>query len=159
MSSKNGYGIVIDAGSSGSRIYLYRWPKRHFHTLPPPITQVEREALFSEVRTPGISDEKNGGIDCLVELLQLAKEILRGLAVVSVSHHGSLLGEEIVDLNSVPIYLGATAGMRILDPQREETIMSNIRTLLRESGFMFRDHWARTISGEEEGKSSLLFAN
>lgn len=136
-----GYGCVIDAGSSGSRIYVYRWPVRKFDTLPPSVTQVEREALFSKKKSPGISDPK--GLPLLKDLVSLAKAAI----------------PEDADLKQIPVYLGATAGMRILDPTLEAEIMIKVRTVLHGSGFLFHDDWARTISGEEEGSFGWLAAN
>ena len=49
--------------------------------------------------------------------------------------------------------------MRILDPTTEASIMSEIQSLLHTSGFLFRDEWARTISGEEEGAFGWLVSN
>lgn len=135
-----GYGAIIDAGSSGSRIFLYRWPKNEDDTTT--YTKVEQEALFSDERnTGGVTAER--GIDMLAELLSGVKAAL----------------PSEVNLNEVPIFLGATAGMRKLDSASEAEIMANIRSLLHSSGFLFRDHWARTLSGEEEGAYGWLVAN
>jgi len=41
--------------------------------------------------------------------------------------------------------------MRILDPERQSLIMGNIRTVIKDAGFLFENDWARVISGEEEG--------
>mmetsp|Transcript_16444 Transcript_16444/g.35542 ORF Transcript_16444/g.35542 Transcript_16444/m.35542 type:complete len:465 (+) Transcript_16444:145-1539(+) len=141
MSSNLGYGAAIDAGSSGSRIYLYQWPKRELASGA--FTKVEREAVFSEERTPGVSDSDGTGIDLLEELVSLAKAAL----------------PSDVDPNEVPIYLGATAGMRITDSAFEADVMARIRSVLHASDFLFHDDWARTISGEEEGVYDWLVAN
>ena len=160
------YGCCIDAGSSGSRIYLYRWPgtavpqRQHRHrtdddsealTTSSTFIKVERKAIFSQERTPGISHEGGLGIQAVQELVTLAKAALLPLDV---------------DPKYVPIYLGATAGMRILidspnvfaNDEATET-MATLRRVLHQSGFLFRDAWARTISGEEEGVYAWLVAN
>ena len=127
-STSYGYGCIIDAGSSGSRIYLYRWQKGKEDD----VTKVDQQALYSDERSIGISSE--GGVDMLNELLSSVK--------------GALPSN--VDLHHVPIYLGATAGMRLLDEVEAGAIMSNIRSILHTSGFMFaRDDWARIISGDD----------
>ena len=142
------YGAAIDAGSSGSRIYLYRWP---VNKLPQheqlntsqEFTKVEREAIYTAEVTPGISDEHGIGIALLEELVTLAKEAL----------------PSNVDVSHVPIYLGATAGMRIIDSSYEADVLSSIRSILHSSGFYFHNNYARTISGEEEGIYDWLVAN
>ena len=142
------YGAAIDAGSSGSRIYLYRWPvnKLPLHEQlnnSQEFTKVEREAIYTSEVTPGISDEHGIGITLLEELVTLAKEAL----------------PSEVDVSKVPIYLGATAGMRIIDSSYEADVLSSIRSILHASGFYFRNEYARTISGEEEGIYDWLVAN
>ena len=64
-----------------------------------------------------------------------------------------------MDLQTVPIYLGATAGMRVLAPEKANLIFDSIRTTLRKSGFEFKDSWASIISGEEEGAYGWIAAN
>ena len=120
------YGSVVDAGFSGSRIFVYRWPK---HGDGP------TEEVFHEEMTPGISDLEHG-LDALQELVTLAKNALP-------QHHPTA--------QDVPIYLGATAGLRLVDPEQREETLTRIRVMLHASDFMFQDNWARVLSGEEEG--------
>jgi hypothetical protein len=55
------FGCVIDAGSSGTRIYVYKWPKRVFKQLSIPLTSVYKTPVLNYNRngkngkTPGIS--------------------------------------------------------------------------------------------------------
>lgn len=138
-----GYGCIVDAGSSGSRIYLYRWPKEEYDDdIPKPLSKVEQEAIFSDERNVGISDDR--GVDLLGELLSSTKAAI----------------PSNVDPSDVPIYLGATAGMRLLNSELEaDAIMTRVRSKLRMSGFLFLDDWARTISGDEESVYGWLVAN
>ena len=57
IESKNHYAIVVDAGSSGSRAYLYHWPEENTSDLLKitPLTDVKNEPLVKSV-SPG----KNG---------------------------------------------------------------------------------------------------
>jgi Golgi nucleoside diphosphatase len=126
------YGCVIDAGSSGSRIHIYQWSS--------PTSPITKYSSYES--SPGISIP-DVGLSVVVELISLAESSL----------------PDNVDLSTIPIFLGATAGMRILDPATEASIMSQVRSLLHSSGFMFRNEWARTISGEEEGAFGWLVAN
>ena len=162
------YGCCIDAGSSGSRIYLYRWPVEAVHqqqqsddeddddddggealahtSSSSTFIKVERRAIFNQERTPGISHDGGLGIQVVQELAALAKAAL----------------PPDVDPKYVPIYLGATAGMRIIDTtstHEADATMAALRRVLHQSGFLFRDTWARTISGEEEGVYAWLVAN
>ena len=120
------YGCVVDAGSSGSRIFLYQWPK---HGDGP------TEEVFNEEITPGISDQEHG-LAALQELVTQARNALR-------HYHTSAY--------DVPIYLGATAGLRLVDSPQKDMTMFRVRQMLHTSDFMFQDNWARIISGEDEG--------
>ena len=136
-----GYGVAIDAGSSGSRIYVYRWPTSK--TNLDDFTKVEREAIYSEEVTPGISADNGQGIKQLQTLVNLAKHAI----------------PSNIDISTIPIYLGATAGMRIIDSNYENEVMKSIQVILSTSGFQFTNNMARTISGKEEGIYDWLVAN
>ena len=135
------YGVAIDAGSSGSRIYVYRWPTSK--TNLDDFTRVEREAIYSEEVTPGISANNGQGIQQLQTLVNLAKHAI----------------PTNIDISTIPIYLGATAGMRIIDSSYENEVMNSIQDILSTSGFQFTNNMARTISGKEEGIYDWLVAN
>eukprot|EP00956_Cyclotella_meneghiniana_P032550 scaffold90081_cov79-Cyclotella_meneghiniana.AAC.2 len=128
------YACVIDAGSSGSRVHIYQW------LTSVPSSSITKYSSYES--TPGIN-KPDSGIPALLDLLSSAQQSL----------------PKNVDVETVPLFLGATAGMRILDPDTEASIMSEVRSLLHTSGFIFRDEWARTISGEEEGAYGWLVAN
>jgi len=135
--SEYNYGCVIDAGSSGSRIYIYKWPTNQNNTDE--FIKVHHEPIFNNEKRPGVSSA-DGGIETLVELVTSAKDALPN-----------------VELSSVPIYLGATAGLRLSD--EADSIMTNIRSTLLKSGFMFQDDYARILTGNEESMYGWIVAN
>lgn len=120
------YGIVIDAGSHGSRLHLYQWPARihdPVHPLSGPISFPD-EILSLNV-SPGISsmgaegkDPDQAGEICIKPLLsQLMVELTsRGIPQEK--------------WPSFPIFLKATAGMRDLDILTRSRIMNSIRRYL-----------------------------
>lgn len=132
------YGCVIDAGSSGSRIYIYKWPTNQTDTNE--FIKIHHEPIFSNEMRPGVSN-LDGGIETLVELVSSAKDAL----------------PNDVDQSNVPIYLGATAGLRLSD--KADSIMANIRNTLHKSGFMFQDDYARILTGNEESMYGWIVAN
>lgn len=137
------YGAVIDAGSSGSRIYLFSWEPRSFQGLPTLTTPVQVVFVSVPQGVPGI--DTAAGRASLPDLLVKAKEKLNGLGVF--------------DYSQVPLFLKATAGMRILSVALRTSIMAEVSATLAASGFMFKQGWARTISGEEEGISGFISVN
>ena len=94
------YGILFDAGSTGTRLTINRWPLRQFSDnsqLPPPFA-VPIETDFKPRVTPGINLPE--GRDALVGML----------AATQVQ-----LANESSRWSTFPVFLCATAGMRILN--------------------------------------------
>ena len=116
-----------DAGSSGTRVYVYRWPRRVFHTLPPQLTEVARP-LVNQKYKPGI-----GACDAAVPkgAAALAACVAGPLTKLLAFAETTILSEAgggSVNVSSVPVYLGATAGLRLLVPEHSAAIMGAVRT-------------------------------
>ena len=135
------FGLLIDAGSTGSRLHVYEWPKRVFSTLPPPITHPLTSELWTKRRAPGISslaDDPKAAAETLLPLIEHAKVLLR--------HYQK-------DWHRFPIWVKATAGMRVLAHTPRRAIIEEVRALLLsdKNPFHFVEaDAARVISGEEE---------
>lgn len=143
------YGVLIDAGSSGSRLHFYRWPQRVADPLDPQYAAVSiPEEIFQIDVEPGVSHfaTNTSGLSAYFDkLLSQAMPKIQG--------HGGVL-------ENIPIYLKATAGCRDLYQDQRDSLFGAIRKILRESPFIFGDdYWARTISGEEEGSMGWLSVN
>lgn len=135
------FGLLIDAGSTGSRLHVYEWPKRVFSTLPPPISHPLTSELWTKRRAPGISslaDDPKAAAETLLPLIEHAKVLLR--------HYKA-------DWHRFPIWVKATAGMRALPHTPRRAIIEEVRALLlseRNPFFFVEADSARVISGEEE---------
>jgi len=46
------------------------------------------------------------------------------------------------------VFFGATAGMRLLEPEPCRILIDNARTNIKKWGFNTRDEWITVISGE-----------
>lgn len=135
-------GMVIDAGSGGSRLHIYTWEPRIFAKVPPvPISYPTTEEHFTGKIKPGISvfaDEPEGVKEQLYKLMYFAKNVLRDF---------------VQDWKYFPIYLKATGGMREVPVLKRDELMRVIRSFLSDKAlcpFYFRNEFARVISGEEE---------
>ena len=62
---KEDYGIIIDAGSSGSRIYVYKWPHRKDKSTMPQVDPVLKKDADSFIKTvfPNIAQLRVIGAD------------------------------------------------------------------------------------------------
>lgn len=152
----SGYIVILDAGSTGSRSYVFRYQSRLLQThqfpliVDPPLTIPSLIASFNT--HPGISSfHKNtdGIAGNLGPILQSAAHALR-------------LFDPFAELRHVPVYMGATAGMRGLHRGARDKVMHAVRTFLRSDGNPFsfaREEQARVLSGEEEGAFAWLSLN
>jgi len=154
------YGLMIDSGSTGNRIFIYRWhPRvRSLHVLadssspapmPPfsrPITQHE----WSMKTMPGLSafarNPSDAGPQTLSPLITFAYRVFISLNAT----------EKIAES---PIFLKATGGLRALPEVIRSKIMQEVREFLAQTGFRFEPQWAQIISGEEEGVYGWLTVN
>ncbi|MCP4407008.1 MAG: hypothetical protein GY807_04475 [Gammaproteobacteria bacterium] len=137
-SSRPDHALIIDAGSSGSRIYIYEVGSNANSEIP------EITLLGSSKVEPGISEyETNPG--------QTRKDL--GKLIVA--------AKEKIDApkqKNTPLYLLATAGMRLISDARRERILKEVSRFLIEDGtFDFKT--AVVISGAYEGLYAWLGIN
>jgi Golgi nucleoside diphosphatase len=142
------YGVTIDAGSQGSRIYIYQWPhaqsgQRAFIT-PQPISN------GSMAIKPGLSafaENPSRVGEHLQILIDFAAARIRQFNV----------SDE--QLGTFHLYVKATAGMRTLDSITREAIMLNVRHYISRSPFYYSPTNIRVISGQEEGVNGYISIN
>ncbi|KAG0087133.1 Golgi apyrase [Podila epicladia] len=149
------FGIVIDAGSSGSRIHIYSWiSKDHIHqstpqrdyigvlpTIEPGVESgTEHSGEWTKKTEPGIAEFKDRPDDVGEHLESLLDHALK---IIPAS-----------EIPSTPIYLLATAGLRLVKDDIREQILANSCSYIKEN-YQFqigecKDH-IKNISGQEEG--------
>eukprot|EP00188_Purpureofilum_apyrenoidigerum_P006215 Plantae.Rhodophyta-Purpureofilum_apyrenoidigerum.ctg9252.p1 GENE.Plantae.Rhodophyta-Purpureofilum_apyrenoidigerum.ctg9252~~Plantae.Rhodophyta-Purpureofilum_apyrenoidigerum.ctg9252.p1 ORF type:complete len:435 (-),score=92.07 Plantae.Rhodophyta-Purpureofilum_apyrenoidigerum.ctg9252:1539-2843(-) len=133
------YGLMIDAGSTGSRMHTFVFSKGDESSL-----QLLTEDFFA--LKPGLSsfrEDAKGASDSLDPLLA------RSRSIVPENLHAS-----------TPVYLRATAGLRMLGPELSENILKEVRSKLKSSGFRFdSDNWATILGGNDEGIYSWITVN
>ncbi|KAF9976245.1 Golgi apyrase [Actinomortierella ambigua] len=149
------FGIVIDAGSSGSRIHIYSWLDKSYlrSTLPTNklrgiLPTIEPGVASASVHAsewtykiePGIADFSNRPEDVGEHLEKL------------LDHAANVIPES--QQEHTPIYLLATAGLRLVADDARRKILDNTCSYIREN-YTFKigkceDH-IKNITGEEEG--------
>jgi len=132
------YGVVIDAGSSGSRIWVYKW---------------DNSGSAKTLRKPqavGKSFKVEGGIAAYATNITALENILKRLTTEAAKEVPASIQA------TTPIYFFATAGMRLLEQQIMNDAIDHIRVILRNKNFnpfkLYNQHFhAKVLSGEEEG--------
>ncbi|XP_038623887.1 ectonucleoside triphosphate diphosphohydrolase 8-like [Tachyglossus aculeatus] len=135
------YGMVFDAGSSHTALFVYRWPAGKEND-----TGIVSQALACSVKGPGISyyreEPTQAGEslrDCMREALGLIPDHLQ---------------------RGTPTFLGATAGMRLLRLQNSsqaDRLFEEISKTLRQFPVDFRG--AQLLTGNEEGAFGWITIN
>ncbi|KAH7163623.1 nucleoside phosphatase family-domain-containing protein [Dactylonectria estremocensis] len=147
------YGVILDAGSSGTRLYVYKW-KNH--------AAAAKGASAAELkRLPEIKLEKSKkihpGVSSFADKIsEIGPEHLQELIDIAL--------DEVPDhkVPETPIYLMATAGMRLLPDYQQSALLQNMCTYLRaNSKFILPDcdNHIQVISGETEGLYGWIAAN
>lgn len=163
--SETQYGIVIDAGSSGSRLHIYQWdwPQYTLHTeeknqdhedtngvmLLKSVPQIHQQKNWTHKISPGLSSFKDKPSQAyskhIKELLDFAKDIIPA--------------DKIPE---TPIFIQATAGMRLLSKRKQELILDGLCNSIRsETKFLLEDCHSQIqiIDGETEGLYGWLSLN
>jgi Golgi apyrase len=105
MGKSSQYGVILDAGSSGTRVYIYKW-KNH--------AKAAKDASAAELKAlPKIKLKENKkihpGVSSFAEKpSQIGPDHLKQLIEIAL--------DEVPDskISETPVYLMATAGMRLL---------------------------------------------
>ncbi|XP_075889616.1 ectonucleoside triphosphate diphosphohydrolase 1 isoform X2 [Nelusetta ayraudi] len=141
LPQKYKYGIVLDAGSSHTSVYIYEWPAEKDNN-----TGRVAQRHVCQVKGPGISSyalaPKNAG-ESLALCMQEAKYWVPG------KRH-----------RETPLYLGATAGMRLLDIENKrasDQVLQAVGEALQKFPFSYQG--ARILSGQEEGAFGWVTVN
>ncbi|KAL9078424.1 MAG: hypothetical protein Q9157_002652 [Trypethelium eluteriae] len=149
------YGVILDAGSSGTRLHIYRWlnnararqdaSAEDLHSLP----RIETKKKWIKKSKPGISTF--GDKAALV-----GKEHLAPL----LAHAVEYIPEQEVE--NTPIFLLATAGMRLLPESQQKAVLQSICAYTRATtNFILPDcdlH-IQVIPGDTEGLYGWIAAN
>lgn len=134
------YGLMIDAGSTGSRIHTYYF--RH-HPVPGKLDLVHED--FYALK-PGLSSHKDDPDEAAKSLVPLLE---RAMARIPKEARPA-----------TPVVLRATAGLRMVGEDAANAILGKVRTLLKESDFRFdSDDWATILAGNEEAVYSWVTVN
>ncbi|KAL9645719.1 hypothetical protein ABK040_003451 [Willaertia magna] len=136
------YACMIDAGSSGSRIYIYKFPCRQVNSVPSSITEVTNQKTSTPIS--GVATPYATSVPAHLKPL-----IDKANATVPANQ-----------INFTPVIFRATAGLRLLTTEVQNAILAEVRKTLASSGFYFlNDGWATVMSGAQEGVFGWVSVN
>ncbi|XP_057675391.1 ectonucleoside triphosphate diphosphohydrolase 2-like [Corythoichthys intestinalis] len=135
------YGIVLDAGSSHTSLFVYKWP-------------ADKQNGTGVVTQHSECHAKGGGISSYAGKQGAAGQSLEECldqAVNDVPAHRH---------RATPVYLGATAGMRLLhisNPEYSDQILQEVGRKIQSYPFNYQG--ATILSGQEEGAYGWVTVN
>ncbi|KAM4719369.1 ectonucleoside triphosphate diphosphohydrolase 2 [Anableps anableps] len=135
------YGIVLDAGSSHTTLYIYKWP-------------ADKQNGTGVVTQHNECTMEGGGISSYAGQNGGAGESLK-----------ACLDQAVKDIpkerhQNTPVYLGATAGMRLLNisnSEQSDQILKDVGQKMKSYPFNYRG--AVILSGQEEGAYGWVTVN
>ncbi|XP_027757513.1 ectonucleoside triphosphate diphosphohydrolase 6 isoform X1 [Empidonax traillii] len=132
------YGIMFDAGSTGTRIHIFKFTQQPRET--PKLTHETFKAL-----KPGLSayaDDVEKSVQGIEELLEVAKK------------------EVPMELwKFTPLVLKATAGLRLLPGEKAQKLLDKVKEIFQASPFFVRDDCVSIMNGTDEGISAWITIN
>ncbi len=153
--SQSVHGLMIDAGSTGSRMHVYEFEPRVLMNKYEVAQAVSGKKLsfpgtnsrWTERLRPGISEFAS--IDNDEEMERAIADYLEPL----LSFARSVLHSKEEEFGNFPIFLKATAGLRIVPSKQRQRVITTVRKLFANETYCpFWDETerVRVISGEEE---------
>lgn len=149
------YGVILDAGSSGTRLHIYKWKdpakerleadKEELNSLP----EIKTKKEWTKKIRPGVSTfgtkPTEVGPDHLKELIDHALQ--------------NIPKDKVKD---TPVFLMATAGMRLLPDEQQAALKAEICSYLQQNtqfSLPDCDLHVQVIPGETEGLYGWLASN
>ncbi|XP_006786173.1 ectonucleoside triphosphate diphosphohydrolase 5 [Neolamprologus brichardi] len=133
------YGIMFDAGSTGTRIHIYKFIQKDPVELP-----VLDNEMYHAVK-PGLSSYKDNpeeGGNTIRQLLRIAKKTVP---------------EE--DWRRTPVVLKATAGLRLLPEEKARALLKEVQDVFEESPFYVPSNSVTIMNGKNEGVLAWVTVN
>lgn len=149
------HGMMIDAGSQGTRIHVYEFPARVLTHRNHVKHVVQGRKLTFPSTDSRWTDRLKPGLDAFafIEDEGSRREQVRAYLQPLIGFAEEVLETKRHHWLSYPIYLKATGGLRTLPRPYRTRLVETTRSLFRNSTFnpfFFEDEHARVISGEEE---------
>ncbi|XP_062116197.1 probable apyrase 7 [Humulus lupulus] len=143
------YTVVVDCGSTGTRVNVYEWVEKDankmelpslLHSYPDNLTNgslLKTSCKYHCMQTePGLDKfvGNSSGVRASLEPLITWSE-----KIVPFERH-----------KDTPIFVLATAGLRRLAIEESRQVLEDAETIVKEHSFSYKRSWIRVLSGKEE---------
>ncbi|CAH2322975.1 ectonucleoside triphosphate diphosphohydrolase 7 [Pelobates cultripes] len=143
------YGIVIDCGSSGSRVFVYFWPPHNGN----PHDLLDIKQMRDRNSKPVVKKIKPG-ISAMALTPEKASDYMNPLLSFAASYIPKAKHKE------TPLYILCTAGMRVLPESQQNAILQDlVKNVPQQFDFLFSEAHAEVISGKQEGVYAWISIN
>ncbi|XP_021342210.1 ectonucleoside triphosphate diphosphohydrolase 1-like isoform X2 [Mizuhopecten yessoensis] len=137
------YGVILDAGSTSTKVHVYSWKRKNHETAVPQITEVQYRKYRPGVGAYAHPEHEMGGY--LTPIFDFLTS-----NVPAQAH------------NATPVMFMATAGLRLLSESAAQSILHGVHSIMSNSSlnpFLYEERFVRILSGEEEGFLAWISAN
>ncbi|KAE8590703.1 hypothetical protein XENTR_v10018163 [Xenopus tropicalis] len=147
--TKLNYGVVVDCGSSGSRVFVYFWPPHNGN----PHDLLDIKQMRDRGSKPVVKKIKPG-ISTMALTPEKSSDYINPLLSFAASYIPKHKHKE------TPLYILCTAGMRILPESQQIAILQDlVKDVPQEFDFLFSEAHAEVISGKQEGVYAWISIN
>lgn len=142
------YTVVVDCGSTGTRVNVYKWLAKDVSSKELPILLYSYPdnstdgMLWKSCKYHCLQTEP--GLDKSVGNLSGVRASLEPL--ITLAEH-KVPSEKRRD---TPIFVLATAGLRRLAMEDARRVLNDIEVVVKEHTFLYKKSWIRVLSGQEE---------
>ncbi|XP_060581905.1 ectonucleoside triphosphate diphosphohydrolase 7-like isoform X2 [Ruditapes philippinarum] len=143
------YGIVLDCGSSGTRVYVYVWPPHSGN--PKDLLNIQQ---LKDSHNQPVVKKISPGLDTFENHPEDASEYLQPLLEFASSHIPKKQHKETL------LYILATAGMRLLPEDSQKAILQDLqKDIPKQFDFIVAENNFEVITGKQEGVYAWIAAN
>ncbi|XP_047978530.1 probable apyrase 7 isoform X4 [Salvia hispanica] len=154
----NRFYVVVDCGSTGTRVFVYQASISHEkdNNLPISLKSLPEDSSANSVARSGRAYnrmETEPGFDKLVHNISGLQKAIKPLIEWA---------ENQIPKNShrsTSLFLHATAGVRRLPSSDSEWLLENAWLILKRSPFLCKKEWVKTITGVEEAYYGWIALN
>jgi len=139
------YGLIIDAGSSGSRIYIYCWKPAGVNGIP------WVTAAPAQAGEPPWIEEDDKPLSAVSSDMDAEKSLKR-----LTNYAIEKIGNDPQTLKEIPLHVMATAGMRLLEDKDQNKIIGMVEKYLTEK---FARARMTVIKGRKEALYGWIAVN